>query len=100
MSGSGGFSSGSSITTPCNNLKFQTNIASPKTTALSLSIGDVLDITVQGDALKLLHNGTIVGGIACKESSRLLYCIEQGNNYEAEVIKVNLAKITVSVYPL
>ena len=99
MSGSGGGSVGSGVTTPCDNLKFKTDLASPKPEALNLNIGDILDIDLYGDALVAIYNGNIMGGIACKESSRLAYCLSKGNSYQASVLSKILGRITVSVYP-
>lgn len=101
MSGSG-WSGGSrsSETTPCENLKFKTNIASPKPAALSLTIGDILQVELQNESLVLIYRGSLVGGIACKESRRLSYCISIGNTYEASVINTNGASINISVYPV
>ncbi|WP_071813665.1 MULTISPECIES: hypothetical protein [Pantoea] len=99
MSGSGGGISGSDILTPCDNLKFTTDLASPKAAAMSLEIGDILEITLNGDALVVMYDGEIVGGIACKESSRLRFCLSQGNSYKASVLTKNLGQIKISVYP-
>lgn len=98
MSGSGGFSSGSGVTTPCENLRFKTSLASPKPGALSVNIGDILQIDLHGDSIVVLDHGVVIGGIACKESSRLRYCISQGNTYEASVLRKNGAQVLISVY--
>lgn len=99
MSGSGGGVSSSDITTPCNNLKFRTDLASPKAAAMDLEIGDILDVMVQDDGIVVIFGGVIVGGIACKESARLKFCLSQGNTYKASVLDKNLGQIRVYVYP-
>ncbi|WP_455843705.1 hypothetical protein [Pantoea agglomerans] len=99
MSGSGGGVSGSEILTPCDNLKFTTDLASPKAAAMSLEIGDILDVILNGEALVVIYDGEIVGGIACKESSRLGFCLSKGNSYKASVLTKNLGQIRISVYP-
>mgnify|MGYP001198493813 CR=1 FL=1 len=99
MSGSGGGLSGSDITTPCNNLKFKTDLASPKAAAMSLDIGDELEVILNGEAITVIYDGDVVGGIACRESSRLAYCLSQGNTYKASVLSKNLGHIRISVYP-
>lgn len=99
MSGSGGGFSGSDILTPCDNHKFTTDLASPKAAAMSLEIGDILKVILNGDALVVKFDEEIVGGIACKQSLRLGFCLSQGNSYKASVLTKNPGQIKISVYP-
>lgn len=99
MSGSGGGGGGASVTTSCDNLKFRTDLASPKAAAMSLNIGDILEVILVGDGIAVLFDDDLVGGIACKESSRLAFCLSQGNTYKASVLSKNVGQIKISVYP-
>jgi hypothetical protein len=105
MSGSGGGGGGGGVpdTQPsCNDLKFSILVSSPQPAAVAaLKVGDVLDIDVaQRGAqvvVRVLQNGTLVGGLAGPDATRLRNCIEDGHDYQAEVLSITGGQVRVEV---
>jgi hypothetical protein len=105
MSGSSGGGGGGGVpdTQPsCNDLKFTILVSSPQPAAVAaLKVGDVLDIDVaQRGAqvvVRVLQNGTLVGGLAGPDATRLRNCIEDGHDYQAEVLSITGGQVRVEV---
>ena len=104
MSGSGG---GTWIDQPgdnCATLSQQTTLNSPNRTVLcQLEKGTVLEVSVNkvGKALTVqaLHNGQVAGTITSSINQRLAECMEEGNEYVAEVMDVQGGACRVHVHP-
>lgn len=107
MSGSGGGGGGGGGTPdeiPCDELEFDTQIATPQAKALTgLKIGEILDVAVvpvNGAQVVAVRKGTeTVGGLAGGLVNRLRECLLQGKRFSATVQKINGAQITVHVEP-
>ena len=106
-SGGGGGGGGGVLDTQpsCNQLKFSILVSSPQPAAVgALKVGDKLDIDVaQQGALKLvrvLRNGTLVGGLAGPDATRLRNCIEEGHDFQAEVLSITGGQVRVEVKPV
>ena len=106
MSGSsGGGGSGGGIPetqSSCDNLKFSILVSSPQPMPVAaLKVGDVLEIDVaQRGAqvvVRVLQNGTLVGGLAGPDATRLRNCIEDGHDYQAEVVSITGGQVRVEV---
>ena len=105
MSGSGGGGGGGGVSDPqplCSELKFTILVSSPQPAAVAaLELGSVLmiDVAQQGIQMvvRVLHNGTLVGGLAGPDAARLRNCIEGGHVYEAEVLSINGGQVRVEV---
>ncbi|MCW5660095.1 MAG: hypothetical protein KIT60_20525 [Burkholderiaceae bacterium] len=102
-SGGGGGGGGVADTqASCSDLKFSILVSSPKPAAVAaLKVGDVLDIdVVQLGAqvvVRVLKNGTLVGGLAGPEATRLRNCIADGHDYQAEVLSITSGQVRVEV---
>lgn len=97
----GGFEASSS--TPCDELVFQTSIASPQPVATELSVGDILQVTLDPGPPKSVvqlvdDSGRVVGSIITHIPD-LLRCIQDGHGYEAEVQSVEGGDFQVKVRP-
>lgn len=106
MSGSGGGGGGGGggvpDTQPCDTLKFTILVSSPQPAAVAtLKVGDVLEIDVaQRGAqvvVRVLQAGTLVGGLAGPDATRLRNCIDAGHDYQAEVLSINGGQVRVEV---
>lgn len=101
--GGGGGGGGVPDTQPsCDILKFNILVSSPQPAAVAaLKVGDVLDIDVaQRGAqvvVRVLQNGTLVGGLAGPDATRLRNCIEDGHDYQAEVLSITGGQVRVEV---
>ena len=101
--GGGGGGGGVPDTPPsCNDLKFTILVSSPQPAAVAaLKVGDVLDIDVaQRGAqvvVRVLQNDTLVGGLAGPDATRLRNCIEDGHDYQAEVLSITGGQVRVEV---
>jgi hypothetical protein len=102
-SGGGGGGGGVPDTPPsCNDLKFSILVSSPQPAAVAiLKVGDVLSIDVAQRGgqvvVRVLHGGTLVGGLAGPDATRLRNCIEAGHGYQAEVLSINGGQVRVEV---
>jgi len=104
MSGSsGGGGGGVPDTQPsCSILRFTILVSSPQPAAVAtLNIGDMLEVDVAqvGAAVvvRVLKNGTLVGGLAGPDATRLRNCIEDGHDYQAEVLSITGGQVRVEV---
>ncbi|WBY03294.1 hypothetical protein PE066_07095 [Ramlibacter tataouinensis] len=90
---------------PCDQLKFITQISSPQHPAiLSVNPGDVLDVAIQPlngiQAVTVLKNGQVVGGLVGGKVDRLRECLLQGNTFKATVLASNGPQVRVQVEPI
>jgi hypothetical protein len=96
----GGFGGGDD--TPCDQLRFRTSIASPQPAASELKVGDVLRVELSSGPPAVIHlvdsNGNVVGSLISRVAD-LLRCIQDGFDYEAEVMEINGGGIAVDVRP-
>lgn len=98
---SGGFGS-SEARTPCEDLAFRAPIASPQPPALTLSVGDVLAVSLAPGppaAINLLTSDGDIAGSLITRITDLLRCIQAGHSYEAEVVTINGGDARVDVRP-
>lgn len=75
----------------------QVTLASPKAGALSaVSVGDVLPVEQrQGSVVVVNHAGDVVGSIITPWVAELKECMDQGHDYEAEILSLNGAHCDV-----
>lgn len=104
MSGSsgGGYSGGSENYSPCESLRFDANLTSPKPSVVgTLKVGAVLTIVVAEMkdviVLQVLAGGLVVGGLTALEAARLRTCIDQGHTYQATVLSLDGGQVRVRV---
>lgn len=88
--------------TPCEELRFETSVASPQPAAANLSVGDILEVVLRSGpppAIDLVDGkGDVVGSLIIRIAD-LLRCLQDGFTYEAEVKQVNGGDIRVEVRP-
>lgn len=101
-SGGGGYGGGSENDSPCESLRFDANVTSPKPSVVAtLSIGAVLTIVVAKMkdvvVLQVLAGGLVVGGLTAPEAARLRTCIDQGHTYQAKVVSLDGGQVRVRV---
>lgn len=100
MGGSGGGGWSPTVpSSPCERLSFRANINSPQPALSSVSVGDRLDLSLQTSPLSViaLFNGTIVGSITGPSISGLINCMQNGYQYEAEVLTISGGNCSVLV---
>lgn len=88
--------------TPCDQLRFQTSIASPQPAADNLAVGDVLRVVLGSGppmAIDLIDGSDNVVGSLITRIADLLRCIQDGFSYEAEVKQMNGGNIQIEVRP-
>jgi len=100
--GGGGGGGVPDIQPSCDALKFSILVSSPQPAAVAaLKIGDVLDVDVAQlgaqMVVRVLQNGTLVGGLAGPDATRLRNCIEEGHDYQAKVLSVTSGQVRVEV---
>jgi hypothetical protein len=100
-SGAGGGGAGGTGTDPCAIIQ-DAPINSPKPIVTTLSVGDVLDVRVTGTApYRVLEvrtvTGTPVGSLTHRGHIQLIGCIDQGNEYSAEVIQLSGGSVIVRI---
>lgn len=109
MSGNSGSSSPPSINRPrsgedCRALVITTHLASPKAPVLAtLSSGDTLLLQLasdQGPLQAFTGAGQLAGNILSREQSRLIRCILEGVNYQAEVLEIDGAECQIQISAL
>lgn len=103
--GSGGPGGGfgpSDDRTPCDQLIFQTSIASPQPAADNLEVGDVLQVVLTSTPRVVINlvdrNGDLVGSLITRIPD-LLRCIQDGFSYEAHVKEIDGGDFQVEVRP-
>lgn len=99
-SGSGG--GGNIYDTPCDRLRFEAQLTSPRPAVVAtLFVGNVLDISVVNMGgqvvVQVLKNGQVVGGLAGPDATRLRNCIDQNHEYRATVRAINGGQVRVLV---
>lgn len=101
-SGSGGWMP-SAPRESCQTLSFVATLNSPQPSILStLNIGDFLEIVLAPPphhTIWVLKNGEIGGALTGSHVSSLIHCIQNGFNFEAEVISILGGSCTVMVAP-
>jgi hypothetical protein len=90
---------------PCSKLKFITQISSPQHPAIqSVNVGDVLAVQIQqlnaAQAVTLLKNGQVVGGLVGGKVDRLRECLLQGNKFRSTVLSSNGPQVRVEIEPV
>lgn len=84
------------------NLRFTTQLSSPNPDLVKdLSVGDILIVAFdENKNLVTAQNSNLeaVGTIAPPNLSKLIDCIQQGNEYVATITKMNGGYITVEVH--
>lgn len=105
MSGSsiGPIGTGSNSTTPeyCQTFSGETVVNSPDPAVLStISVGDILEIEVRVvngvSVVAIVASAGVLGGLS-NYSNRLEYCIEEGFSYQATVLDIRGAIVTVRI---
>lgn len=104
---SGGGSGGGDFPAPgreiaCEDLTFETHLASPQPEIAALALNEVLDIDLREDndvrlIAALRKSGVLVGSIS-SHVAELLRCIQQGVTFEAEVLAIQDGAVRVRVY--
>lgn len=89
-------------TIPCHSLKFTTSISSPQFPAIqTVQLGDILPVQIQllggVQAVAVLKNGIVVGGLVGGKVNRLRECLLQGSLFQATVVAANGALVQVEV---
>lgn len=104
MSGGGGYGGDGSSGTAgpdCTKLRIKTSLSSPVPTIVSKLVpGDLLRLRLQkegGPLLAVAPGGKTAGSIAGGQLLALLRCIEEGNVYEAEVMKITGGNVEVEI---
>ncbi len=87
---------------PCSKLQFTTNISSPQLPAIqSVQVGDILQVDIQPvggvQAVAVIKNGIVVGGLLGGKVNRLRECLLQGSKFKATVKSVNGALVQVEI---
>jgi len=105
MSGSGGGGGVGgyepSIST-CDSLVIETLLSSPKPSVVAnLSLGAILLVQTQQSGgvtvVVLLYQNEVAGGLASPQVARLRECIEQGTQYQANVISISNGQVRVRI---
>lgn len=101
-SGGGGGNGGYDDESPCDKLRFEAQLTSPRPAVVeTLAPKAVLDIGVasmKGQiVVQVLKNGQVVGGLAGPDATRLRNCIDHGYQYKATVRTINGGQIRVLV---
>lgn len=104
MSGSGGsYLAPDTHANSCANLRFDTQLASPKAAVVSsMKVDDILDL-----ALKTINNTQVVialwtnqiaGSIVHRLLTQLRNCMTEGEQYKARVLQINGGIVRLRVY--
>lgn len=106
MSGNSGSSSPPSINRPrkgedCRAIFITTHLATPRASVLeTLSPGDILILQLasdQGPLQAFSEDGQLAGNIISREQSRLIRCILEGVDYQAEVLEIDGAECQIQI---
>lgn len=103
MSGSKGGPRPQDPGTSCDELTFEADLASPKEEAVSqLAEGDILDVLLErvGEApiVNVRVNGDLVGSLV-SHLPELIRCLQEGNDFVAEIKEIDDGKVSVEVRP-
>lgn len=104
MSGSGGsYLSPRIHANSCADLKFDTQLASPKAAVVSkMKVGDLLDLVFKTinntQVVTTLWNNQIAGGIVHPLLTQLRNCMTEGELYKARVLQINGGIVSLRVY--
>lgn len=85
------------------NIKFETTLASPDPDVVSgLTVGEIVDIVsvetpIRGVLARVIGGADI--GALTRDILLLRRCIEEGTDYEAEVLRIDGGSVTVAVRP-
>lgn len=102
-SGGGGFGGGGpGYSSPCNTLRFDSQLSSPQAAVVrTLNVNDVLLIVVvpmNGQVVvQVLSHGQPAGGLTGPEATQLRNCIDQGHNFTATVLQIVGGQVRVRV---
>lgn len=84
--------------TNCTDLKFNTQLASPKISIIStLKSKDILDLFIWENGCRAYFGKEYAGSIICLELNKLLKCMKNGNVFVGIVRNVNGAKCSITV---
>lgn len=102
MSGSGSRGRTPTVpSSPCERLTFRATINSPQPAIIGrLTVGDILLVQLQTTptpAVVVLHNGAIAGALTGPKVNELVKCIQNGFQYQAEVMALQGGSCTVDV---
>jgi len=104
MSGGGGGGGGGPVIdeTPCERVKFETQLTSPQPAVVAtITVREVLDVVLSARqnvlVIEAQKNGHAVGGIAGLDAARLRACINDGHVFKATVLTVNGGQVKVKV---
>ncbi len=102
-SGSGGWSP-SPPQNPCNTLAFRAPLNSPQPAVLAqLSVGSLLTVSLAPTpqaAVYISYLGQVAGSLTGQKIISLINCIQNGYQFQAEVISIVGGLCTVDVGPI
>lgn len=88
-------------TDPCRKITFETLLQSPVPAVVAqLQVGEILHVELTNNRppiIVLRQNGTIVGAIIPQNIRQLVDCINAGNHYVAEVVRIQGGAVTLRV---
>lgn len=92
-SAGGGYASGSAGRTPCSRVSFDVHLSSPVETVLGmLRVGYVCDVIMLANPRRIAvvtrPGGQVVGAITSRWED-LIFCIDDGFSFEAELLSTN-----------
>lgn len=89
----------------CSRLRFSTQIATPQPAMIpTIQQGDVLDVQIvrigAAQAVAVLKNGQVVGGLAGGLVNKLRECLLGGKPFKATVTSINGGQVNVDIEPI
>lgn len=99
-SGGGGYSVPRKIKFDCENGQITTNVSSIDLAVLQKhKVADILNIIISTSNSIVLEdgNGEILGAVLHASTSELINCIKNGNEYEAEIISIQLSTCRILI---
>lgn len=85
----------------CSKVSIKTNIISPDAAVLAtVSVGDILQVSLQtatGPLIATTSKGKVLGAIFAKDPTSLIGCINAGNSYKAEVLKISGGDVQILI---
>ena len=100
---SGGNFGGGGRTTgfDCSKVSIKTNVSSPNPSVLAtLKVGDILKIEIRvptGPLLAITQTNQVLGSVFTKDPAALIGCINDGNLYEAEILKISGGDVQIII---
>lgn len=83
----------------CEMLVVETVLTKPNEELLvTLTIGQVLTVHVQGHCVYVMFGDQIVGYVEAPENSRIIECVEAGTFYVAEILELTGTICKVKIY--